>query len=133
METVLGWVPALAGWFAALFTNVEWRVLILLVATTLGLTQTIKVAWRLLPIPGGGNRTWINLIAAVIGLTLSLLLWPGEFLVRMSVGFIIGPLAVLLFKIGFGLLKKYLPSVAARVNVDRRVCTKKVKTERRQS
>lgn len=116
IDTILGWLPAIA----ALLSPVEWKALLILFVAIIAATQTIKVVWRILPIPGGGDHTSINLIAAVIAFPLAFAIWPPGFTSWVVIAIIAGPLSVFLFKLAFGLLRMFLPSVAATVNFDRR-------------
>ena len=53
-------------------------------------------------------------------MVLAYFIWPagsGGWIVAGIVG---GPAANLTFKLGFGLLKRYMPDLAATVNLDRR-------------
>ena len=112
-------MDTLTPWFLGLFSANEWRSFIWLILATLGATHTIKLAWRHLPLAGGGHGH-VALLAAVSSMVLAYFIWPagsGSWIVAGIVG---GPAANLTFKLGFGLLKRYMPDLAATVNLDRR-------------
>ena len=114
-----GAIPPIIIWFLDLFSISEWRAFIWLILATLGATHSIKLAWRHLPLAGGGHGH-VALLAAVSSMVLAYFIWPagsGSWIVAGIVG---GPAANLTFKLGFGLLKRYMPDLAATVNLDRR-------------
>lgn len=103
-----------------LLTPKEWEALLWLMACTLAATQTLKVIWRLSPLRGGGHGG-VNSIAAISGMASAIMVWPaGETAPWYVAGIIAGPASIVVFKIGFGLLNKFLPGVAATMNADRR-------------
>ena len=109
----------LAKWFLGLFTTAEWRAFIWLILATLAAVQTLKLVWRYSPITGGGHGH-VAILAAVSSMVLAYFIWPagsGSWIVAGIVG---GPASNLTFKLGFGLLKRYMPDLAATVNLDRR-------------
>lgn len=118
LETILSWVPIIFAWFVSLFTPEEWQAFALLIAATISATHTFKVLWRLSPLPGGG-ALGVNVLASILGFVFALLLWPDP-TNWIAIGFIAGPASILIFKIAFGFLKRYLPGVARGLNLDRR-------------
>ena len=109
----------LAKWFLGLFTTAEWRAFIWLILATLAAVQTLKLVWRYSPITGCGHGH-VAILAAVSSMVLAYFIWPagsGSWIVAGIVG---GPASNLTFKLGFGLLKRYMPDLAATVNLDRR-------------
>lgn len=109
----------LAKWFLGLFTTAEWRAFIWLILATLAAVQTLKLVWRYSPITGGGHGH-VAILAAVSSMVLAYFIWPagsGSWIIAGTVG---GPASNLTFKLGFGLLKRYMPDLAATVNLDRR-------------
>ncbi len=113
-------MDALTQWFLSLFSAMEMRAFIWLILATLAFTHTAKIAWRYSPLKGGGHAQ-IALISAVAGMCLAYFIWPpigsGPFWV---VGLVAGPASNIAFKLGFGILKRYMPDLAATVNLDRR-------------
>lgn len=106
----------------ALFTVAEWKAFVLLIAVTMATTQIVKVGWRVLPIPAD-RFTYRHSILYLITCGTSLLgapfIWPAGFIWWIP-GVIGGPIAALTFKLGFALLRKFSPDVAASFNADRR-------------
>ena len=114
-----GTIPPIVIWFLGLFTIDEWRAFIWLIIATLAATHTVKVIWRRLPIAGGGHGH-VALLAAVSSMVLAYFIWPKESGMWWIAGIVCGPASNLTFKLGFGLLKRYMPDLAATVNLDRR-------------
>ena len=103
------------------FTPAEWRAFIWLILATLVITHFIKIAWRLLPIIGGGNHNAIHLLAGVVGLLVSIPLWPtGQVPFWIAGPVIGGGGAIGLFKIWYPLLGLICPKCASIFNADRR-------------
>lgn len=113
-------MDALTQWFLGLFTQAEYRAFIWLILATMGATHAIKVIWRYSPLKGGGHGQ-IALISAVAGFCLAYFIWPpigsGPFWIA---GLVAGRASNIAFKMGFALLKRYMPDLAATVNLDRR-------------
>lgn len=112
-------MDALTSWFLGLFSQAEWRSFIWLILATLAAVQTLKVLWRYSAI-GGGGHGHVALLAAVSSMVLAYFIWPAGSGAWWIAGIICGPAANLTFKLGFGLLKRYMPDLAATVNLDRR-------------
>lgn len=116
------YLAPVAQWFAGLFTPAEWKSFILLIAVTMALTQIVKVGWRILPIPADRltyRHSLLYLITCATSLVGAAFIWPPA-LSWWIPGVIGGPAAALTFKIGFSLLRKFAPDVAASLNADRR-------------
>lgn len=113
-------MDALTQFFLGLFPAMEWRAFIWLILATLAFTHTAKIAWRYSPLKGGGHGQ-IALISAVAGFCLAYFIWPstgsGPFWVA---GLVAGPASNIAFKVGFALLRRFMPDLAATVNLDRR-------------
>ena len=109
-------------WLFGLFTTQEWKSIILLLLVIMALTQIVKVGWRILPIPAD-RLTYMNsimyLITCVISMVCAPFIWPPG-LNWWIPGVIGGPASAVVFKIGFSILKKYAPDIAAGFNADRR-------------
>ena len=113
-------MDAITSWFIGLFSQNEWRAFIWLILATMAATHTIKVSWRLSPFKGGGHGQ-IYLISAVAALWLAYFIWPSNGIgLWWIAGLMASPAANLAFKLGFGILKRYMPDLAATVNLDRR-------------
>ena len=111
-----------AQWLFGLFTTQEWKSLILILFVTMALTQIVKVGWRILPIPADRltyQNSILYLITSVISFTSAFFIWPPG-LSWWIPGVIMGPASALAFKVGFFILKKYAPDIAAGFNADRR-------------
>jgi hypothetical protein len=118
--TIPPWaIDAVLG-LVSLFSAMEWRAMVLIVAATLGGTQTLKVIWRLLPFTAGGGSALVNLFAAAVGFVCALTLWPAGAVPWWIAGMIAGPLAIGVFKLFFAVLRWKFPGLAAAVNFDRR-------------
>lgn len=102
-----------------LFTPDEWRAVIWLLVCTVAATHTLKIVWRFVPIKGGGNGQ-VQVIAIVAGFASAFLMWPEHTVPWYAAGVIAGPASSVAFKIAFGVLTKYFPTIAAAVNADRR-------------
>ena len=114
-------------WFFGLFTTAEWKALILLLFVTMAMTQIVKVGWRILPIPADRltyQSSIIYLITCVISFICAFFIWPPG-LSWWIPGVIGGPASALAFKVGFSILRKYAPDIAAGFNADRRTSTSK--------
>lgn len=112
-------------WLFGLFTTQEWKALILLLFVTMALTQIVKVGWRILPIPADRltyQKSIIYLITCVISLICAFFIWPPG-LSWWIPGVIGGPASAVAFKLGFSILRKYAPDIAAGFNADRRTGT----------
>lgn len=112
-------MDALTSWFLNLFSTQEWRAFIWLILATLGATHSLKLAWRHLPLAGGGHGH-VAILAAVSSMVLAYFIWPTGSGAWWIAGLICGPASNLTFKLGFGMLKRYMPDLAATVNLDRR-------------
>ena len=112
----------MAQWFVGLFTTAEWKALILLLFVTMAMTQIVKVGWRILPIPADRltyQNSIIYLITCVISFICAFFIWPPG-LSWWIPGVIGGPASALAFKVGFSILRKCAPDIAAGFNADRR-------------
>lgn len=105
-------------WFIGLFTLAEWRAFVLLIAVTISATHTVKLVWRLSPVRGGSHGQ-VNLASAIIGFSAAPFVWPSGFSWWIP-AVLAGPVSVLVFKISFWTLKKFMPGFAATLNMDRR-------------
>lgn len=103
----------------SLFTTAEWRIVIWLLLCTVALTHIIKVLWRLSPVKGGGNGS-VQIIAIVSGFLSAFMLWPATSGPWYVAGIIVGPASSYVFKVGFALLSKLSPDLAAALNFERR-------------
>ncbi len=109
-------------WFAGLFTPGEWKAFVLLLAVTMAVTQIVKVGWRVLPIPADRltyRHSLLYLITCAVSFIGAPFIWPTGFSWWIP-GVIGGPASALVFKIGFSLLRKFAPDMAASINADRR-------------
>jgi len=115
-------IAPLFAWFAALLTKAEWGGLVWLVSGTLVLTHVAKIAWRRLPIPGGGDAKLIQVLAVAIGSLLGFWLWPVEsHAPRLLAGAIGGGGgAIASWRLFWPLLSTVFPTFAAKLNADRR-------------
>jgi hypothetical protein len=109
-------------WFVGLLTPKEWLALLWLVLGTFMFVHFAKLAWRLLPIPGGGNHDAIHVLAGVIGAILAYSLWPET---SAAPWWIVGPTAggggaIGVFKAFFPVLSMISPRLARAFNGDRR-------------
>ena len=103
-----------------LFSPAEWKAIIWLLLSTIAATHTLKIVWRLSPLSGGGHKS-VQLIAVAAGFLSAFFVWPATGTVPWFVaGVVAGPASSAVFWAAFGLLKKYMPSVAEMVNADRR-------------
>lgn len=123
IEQLVGLIPQISRYFAALFTDGEWKALLVLVAATLAGTQTLKVVWRKLPWVSGGGSDAINLLSAGAGFVLARPIWVNlahDQIPWYVVGVIAGPLAIGVFKLAFAILKWKAPELARVFNRDSR-------------
>ena len=108
------------AWFLALLTTAEWRATLWLWMITLAGTHIIKVTWRnILPISGGGGGQ-VALVAAGCSMVAAYFVWPAGSVPWWLAGIVGGPASNIAFKIGFALLKRFIPDLAVTVNFDRR-------------
>ncbi len=110
------------SWFVGLFAPAEWKAFVLLLAVTIAGTQIIKVCWRFLPIPADRltyRHSVLYLLTCLMGLGLAAAIWPPGYSWWIP-GILAGPASAVVFKIGFAVLRKFAPSVAASFNADRR-------------
>lgn len=105
-------------WFVGLLTPSEWRSFVLLIGVTIAATHTVKVAWRLSPLRGG-SHSQVYLASAVIGFAAAPFMWPSG-LSWWVPAIMAGPVAALVFKVAFAILKRFVPDFAASLNMDRR-------------
>lgn len=113
-------VDPIIQWFLNLFPAMEWRAFIWIIIATLAATHTIKIVWRRwIPMAGGGHGH-ISIVSAIASIVLSFFLWPSGSGPWWIAGIICGPASNIAFKIGFALLKKFVPDVAMAINMDRR-------------
>ena len=121
-DTIQQYILPITQWVVGLFTTQEWKSLILLLLVTMALTQIVKVGWRILPIPAD-RLTYMNsimyLIACVFSFVCAPFIWPPG-LSWWIPGIIGGPASAVAFKVGFSILKKCAPDIAAGFNADRR-------------
>ena len=121
-DIIQQYILPITQWLVGLFTTQEWKSLILLLLVTIALTQLVKVGWRLLPIPAD-RLTYMDsimyLITCVISFVCAPFIWPPG-LSWWIPGIIGGPASAVAFKIGFSILKKCNPDIAASFNADRR-------------
>lgn len=103
-----------------LLSPAEWKALLMLLAFTIAATHTVKVAWRLSPVRGGGNKQ-VYLLAAVISFVASYFIWPRGSVPWWAMGTVGGPASNLTFLVGFALLGKFCPVCATALNFDRRI------------
>lgn len=108
-----------AQWFLNLFTAQEWRSFIWLLLGTLTATHTVKIIWRWSPWKGG-NHSHITLVSVIAAFAIAFFIWPAGSGPWWLAGIVAGPVSNIAFKLGFGLLKRYAPDLAATVNMDRR-------------
>ena len=121
-QLIQQYLGPVVAWILALLTPAEWAALAWLVPGTLVFTHFTKLAWRLSPIPGGGNPNAIHLIAGAIGFLIAIPLWPGT---GHAPWWIAGPVAggggaIGIFKAFYPLLQYFFPKLAAALNADRR-------------
>lgn len=122
MSVIQQYLAPLVQWFAALFTPAEWKAFVLLIAVTMAVTQIVKVGWRVLPIPADRltyRHSILYLLTCATAFIAAALIWPPGFSWWIP-GVIGGPASALTFKVGFALLRKFAPEVAASINADRR-------------
>lgn len=122
IESLIQQIAPIAQWFTGLFTPAEWRAFILLLAVTMAVTQIVKVGWRVLPIPNDRltyHHSLLYLITCATSLVGAPFIWPHGFSWWIP-GVIGGPAAAMTFKLGFSLLHKFAPDIAASLNADRR-------------
>lgn len=123
LETILQQhVVPIIQWFISLFTPAEWKAFVLVVFVTIAVTQMIKVGWRLLPIPADHltyQPSILYLISCAVAFICAAFIWPKGFNWWIP-GLISGPAAAFLFKVGFAIIKKAAPDIAASFNADRR-------------
>ena len=112
-------MDATLQWFLNLLTTAEWRAILWLLMVTLAGTHTIKVAWRNLPFSGGGGGQ-VALVAAGCSMVAAYFVWPVGSVPWWLAGIVGGPASNIAFKLGFALLKRFTPDLAATVNLDRR-------------
>lgn len=123
LSTLFGLIPQVVTWFGALFTGAEWRATIVLILATLAGTHIIKIVWRLAPNTVGGGSRFVNLLSLFLGLAIAFPIWRSmahDDIPWYIAGMIAGPLATVLFKLGYGLLKWKAPILAGTLNCDRR-------------
>lgn len=114
-------VDPIIQWFLGLFTQMEWRSVILLAFATFMFTHFVKLAWRLLPIKGGGRHSVLRLISGFIGLLMAFFMWPHEQMPWWIAGPVFGGGgAIAIFDTFFPLLRWLCPKCAAALNADRR-------------
>lgn len=123
IETLIQqYLSPLVLWFAGLFTPAEWKAFVLLIAVTIAVTQITKVFWRVLPIPADRltyKHSILYLITCATSLLVAACLWPPGFSWWIP-GIVGGPAAAIVFKLGFSLVRRFSPEVAASFNADRR-------------
>lgn len=125
LETLIQqYIAPVAQWILGLLTPAEWSALVWLVAGTFMFTHFAKIAWRLLPIAGGGNNNAIHLMAGIIGLLIAWAVWPTS---GYAPWWIAGPVAggggaIGVFKGFYPVLSFFFPRLAAAFNADRREC-----------
>ena len=113
-------IDPLIQWVLNLLTTAEWRATLWLLMVTLAATHTIKVIWRnVLPISGGGGGQ-VVLVAAGCSMAAAYFIWPAGSVHWAVAGIVGGPASNIAFKLGFALLKRFTPDLAATVNLDRR-------------
>lgn len=113
-------MDATLQWFLNLLTTAEWRAILWLLMVTLAGTHTIKVAWRnVLPFSGGGGGQ-VALVAAGCSMVAAYFIWPAGSVHWAVAGIVGGPASNIAFKLGFALLKRFTPDLAATINLDRR-------------
>src|SRR3990167_6509226 len=107
-------------WFLSLFTPAEWRAVLWLLLVTMAAVQTIKVTWRnFLPI-SGGSGDHLAIVAVAVSLVAAYFIWPAGSVHWAVAGIVGGPASNVAFKLGFAVLKRFVPDLAATVNMDRR-------------
>jgi len=122
LSFVTQYIGTIVSWFVGLFTPAEWKAFVLLVLVAMAVTQIVKVGWRVLPIPADRltyRHSLLYLLTCATAFTAAALIWPPGFSWWIP-GVIGGPASALTFKLGFALLRKFAPDVAAGFNADRR-------------
>ena len=113
-------MDATIQWFLNLLSPAEWRAILWLLLVTMAAVHTIKITWRnYLPLGGGGGGH-IAAIAAAASLVAAYFVWPAGGVHWAIAGIVGGPASNVAFKRGFALLKRFVPDLAATVNMDRR-------------
>lgn len=122
METIAQHITPLAQWFAALLTQAEWSALLWLISGTLVFTHFFKIAWRLLPVPGGGSHNIIHLTSGLIGTAIAFSVWPAS---GHAPWWLAGPVAggggaITIYKMFWPVLSTMFPAFTAKLNAERR-------------
>ena len=113
-------MDATIQWFLNLLSPAEWRAILWLLLVTMAAVHIIKVTWRnYLPLVGGSGE---HMVAVAVGVSLvaAYFVWPAGSVHWAVAGIVGGPASNIAFKLGFALLKRFLPDLAATVNMDRR-------------
>lgn len=116
------YIGTIASWVIALFTPAEWKAFVLLICVTMAVTQIVKAGWRILPIPADQltyKLSVLYLITCAVSFISAAYIWPPGVSWWIP-GVIGGPASALTFKLGFSVIRKFAPDMAAGFNADRR-------------
>ena len=113
-------MDATVQWFVSLMSPEEWKAVAWLLMVVLAGTHTLKILWRnCLPIKGGSGPQ-MALVASTLSMVTAYFIWPAGSVHWALAGIVGGPASNIAFKLGFAILKRFAPDMAATVNLDRR-------------
>lgn len=116
------YVVPLFKWIEALLTPAEWSAVFLLLLGTLVATHILKMLWRISPLKGDRRHALINLSAVIVGTLLGSVLWPDKgHAPWWFAGFVFGGGgSIATWKMAWPIFATVFPSVASKVNLERR-------------